>query len=80
MILVLEDLHWSETATLELLSYATRRCDPARLLVLITYRPVVALLHNQALRRLTGSRAICSGKRPSTAVAKRKCLSSAPSR
>jgi predicted ATPase/DNA-binding winged helix-turn-helix (wHTH) protein len=52
LILVLEDLHWSDTATLEWLAYAARRRDTARLLVLGTYRPVEALLHNQALRNL----------------------------
>lgn len=52
LILVLEDLHWSDTATLEWLAYAARRRDPARLLVLGTYRPVEALLHNHALRSL----------------------------
>ena len=39
LILVLEDLHWSDTATLEWLAYIARRRDPARLLVLGTYRP-----------------------------------------
>jgi DNA-binding winged helix-turn-helix (wHTH) protein/predicted ATPase len=52
LILVLEDLHWSDTATLEWLAYAVRRRDPARLLVLGTYRPVEALLYNHALRSL----------------------------
>jgi predicted ATPase len=52
LILVLEDLHWSDTATLEWLAYTARRRDPARLLILGTYRPVEALLHNHALRSL----------------------------
>src|SRR5207244_7899874 len=38
-ILVLEDLHWSDTATIEWLAYMARRRGPARLLVLGTYRP-----------------------------------------
>ena len=38
LILVLEDLHWSDGATLEWLAYVARRRDPARLLVLGTYR------------------------------------------
>jgi DNA-binding winged helix-turn-helix (wHTH) protein len=53
LVLVLEDLHWSDSATLEWLAYAARRADRARLLVLGTYRPVEAVLHNTALRRLT---------------------------
>src|SRR5262245_26016680 len=43
-VLVLEDLHWSDTATIEWLAYVGRRRGPARLLVLGTYRPVDALL------------------------------------
>jgi predicted ATPase/DNA-binding winged helix-turn-helix (wHTH) protein len=39
LILVLEDLHWSDYATLELLAWLARRQEPARLLVLGTYRP-----------------------------------------
>jgi len=52
LILVLEDLHWSDAATLEWLAYAARRRDAARLLLVGTYRPVEALLHNQPLRSL----------------------------
>jgi predicted ATPase/DNA-binding winged helix-turn-helix (wHTH) protein len=42
LILLLEDLHWSDSATLEWLAYVARRRDPARLLVLGTYRQVEA--------------------------------------
>jgi DNA-binding winged helix-turn-helix (wHTH) protein/predicted ATPase len=42
LLLVLEDLHWSDTATLEWLAYVARRRDPARLLILATYRPTDA--------------------------------------
>ena len=42
LVLVLEDLHWSDVATLEWLAYVARRRDPARLLVLATYRPAEA--------------------------------------
>lgn len=52
LILVLEDLHWSDTATLELLAYIARRRDPARLLIVGTYRPVEVLLHKHRLRSL----------------------------
>jgi DNA-binding winged helix-turn-helix (wHTH) protein/predicted ATPase len=52
LILILEDLHWSDTATLEWLAYTARRRDPARLLVMVTYRPVEALLYNHPLRGL----------------------------
>jgi DNA-binding winged helix-turn-helix (wHTH) protein/predicted ATPase len=63
LILVLEDLHWSDTATLEWLAYAARRRDPARLLVLSTYRPMEAIQHNQMLRRLVAE----SGQGPQCA-------------
>jgi DNA-binding winged helix-turn-helix (wHTH) protein len=39
LILVLEDLHWSDYASLDLLSMLARRREPARLLLLGTYRP-----------------------------------------
>jgi DNA-binding winged helix-turn-helix (wHTH) protein len=38
LVLVVEDLHWSDHATLELLSLLARRPESARLLVLGTYR------------------------------------------
>jgi DNA-binding winged helix-turn-helix (wHTH) protein/predicted ATPase len=57
VILVLEDLHWSDHATIDLLSFLAERPDPARLLVIGTYRPaeVIAQAHpirevRQALR------------------------------
>ena len=39
LVLVLEDLHWSDSATVDLLAMLARRREPARLLVLGTYRP-----------------------------------------
>jgi len=50
LVLLLEDLHWCDSATLEWLGYAARRRDVARLLVLGTYRPVEALVHKSPLR------------------------------
>ena len=43
LVLVLEDLHWSDRATLAWLAYMARRRDPAHVLILITYRPVELL-------------------------------------
>lgn len=37
LVLVLEDLHWSDAATLDLISWLARRREPARLLLLGTY-------------------------------------------
>lgn len=52
LILVLDDVHWSDTATLNWLSYVARRWEPARLLILGTYRPLDALAHGHPLRPL----------------------------
>ena len=52
LVLVLEDLHWSDVATLRWLGYVARRRDSTRLLILATYRPVEALLHGNVLRAL----------------------------
>jgi DNA-binding winged helix-turn-helix (wHTH) protein/tetratricopeptide (TPR) repeat protein len=43
LLLLIEDLHWSDYATVDLLSLLARRRTPARLLVLGTYRPAEAL-------------------------------------
>ncbi len=48
--LVLEDLHWSDFSTLELLALLGRRRERARLLVLGTYRPLDALRSGHPLR------------------------------
>jgi predicted ATPase/DNA-binding winged helix-turn-helix (wHTH) protein len=39
LVLVLEDLHWSDRSTLGLLACLARRREPARLLLVGTYRP-----------------------------------------
>ena len=39
LVLVLEDLHWSDPSTLDLLSLLAQRRGPARLMLLGTYRP-----------------------------------------
>lgn len=50
MVLVLEDLHWSDHATLDQLSVLARRRTPAQLLVLGTYRPLELILNNHPLQ------------------------------
>ena len=52
LVLVLEDLHWSDYATLDLLALLARRQAPARLLVLGTYRSVEAIVQAHPLRTL----------------------------
>ena len=39
LVLLLEDLHWSDSASIELLGMLARRREVSRLLVLATYRP-----------------------------------------
>jgi predicted ATPase/DNA-binding winged helix-turn-helix (wHTH) protein len=43
LVLVLEDLHWADPSTVDLLAWLARRATPARLLVAGTYRPADAL-------------------------------------
>ncbi|MBV8356838.1 MAG: AAA family ATPase, partial [Deltaproteobacteria bacterium] len=50
LVLLLEDLHWSDFATLEMISAVARRAEPARLLIIGTYRPVEILADNHPLR------------------------------
>lgn len=50
LVLVLEELHWSDNATVECLAYLAQRRDPAKLLILGTYRPVEAVLRAHPLR------------------------------
>jgi DNA-binding winged helix-turn-helix (wHTH) protein/predicted ATPase len=39
LVLLLEDLHWSDAATIDLIAMLARRRDRARLLIVATYRP-----------------------------------------
>ena len=50
LLLVLEDLHWSDYSTLDLMSYLARRTDPARLMIVGTYRPVDVILNDHPLK------------------------------
>ena len=50
LVLVLEDLHWSDHSTLELLSALARRPERARLLIVGTYRPPGSLADDHPLR------------------------------
>jgi predicted ATPase/DNA-binding winged helix-turn-helix (wHTH) protein len=49
LIVWLEDLHWSDYSTLDLVSTLARRRESARLLVIGTYRPVNVLLSDHPL-------------------------------
>jgi DNA-binding winged helix-turn-helix (wHTH) protein/predicted ATPase len=50
LLLVLEDLHWSDYSTLDLLSYLARRRDSARVMIVGTYRPVDVILVDHPLK------------------------------
>ena len=50
IVLVFEDLHWSDHSTIELISYLAQRRELNRLLVIGTYRPVDVLTNSHPLR------------------------------
>src|SRR4029453_9951177 len=52
LVLWLEDLQWSDTATLDLLAALARRREPARLLIIGTYRPVDVIVRGHSLREI----------------------------
>jgi len=52
LLLVFEDLHWMDPATVDLLGALARRRGPARLLVVATYRPVELAFWQHPLKTL----------------------------
>lgn len=52
LLLVLEDLHWADYSTIDLISALARRQEPARLMLLATYRPVEIILAQHPLKQL----------------------------
>jgi tetratricopeptide (TPR) repeat protein len=50
LVLVLEDLHWSDNATVEFLTFLAQRREPARLFVLGTYRLLETVIYAHPLR------------------------------
>ena len=75
VLLVLEDLHWADDSTLDLLDAVLRRRDPARLMVLGTFRPageqdgaaIAALANDLCVRGAAESLPV--GRLPEDAVA-----------
>jgi DNA-binding winged helix-turn-helix (wHTH) protein len=53
LVLVLEDLHWSDVSTLDLLSVLARRQEAARLLLIGSYRPIEVLTRDHPLKGIT---------------------------
>ncbi len=60
LVLVFEDLHWSDPSTVDLLAFLANRQEAARLLVVGTYRPADSAMHYHplvnTLRELHGQR------------------------
>ena len=64
-LLVVEDAHWADEATLDLVRHLARRVHGCRALVLVTYRPdEVTATH--PLRTVVGDAATMTGTRRST--------------
>jgi len=53
VLVILEDLHWADLATIDLLARLAHRPDRARMLVVGTYRPAEAALRELPLHALT---------------------------
>ncbi len=63
LVLVLEDLHWSDVSTLDLLTRLAQRRERARFLLLGTYRPLEVEVTNHPLKSVTQelrSRGLCN--------------------
>lgn len=52
LVLVLEDLHWSDSATLDFIAFFAHRQTPARLLLIGTYRPVEVNVSGHRLKTM----------------------------
>ena len=52
LMLILEDLHWADGSTVDLISVLARRRGPAKLLLIGTYRPVEVVLSQSPLKAL----------------------------
>jgi predicted ATPase len=69
LVLVFEDLHWNDASTLELIAVIGRCAEPARLLVIGTYRPVEMLTNDSIARgqgRATTAATLRGGKTQAT--------------
>ena len=52
LVLVIEDVHWSDHSTLDLLALLAQRRGPARLFLLATYRPADVVVSGHPLKAL----------------------------
>jgi predicted ATPase len=62
LVLILEDLHGCDMATVDLLAWLARRRQPARLLLLATYQPVETIVRQHPLRSVSVELALHSGR------------------
>jgi DNA-binding winged helix-turn-helix (wHTH) protein/tetratricopeptide (TPR) repeat protein len=53
VLLVLEDLHWADHSTLDLVSALARRRSPAKLMLVVTYRPADVIVVDSPLKALS---------------------------
>jgi hypothetical protein len=52
LVLVLEDLHWADPSTVDVISVLAQRTEHARLLIVATYRPAEAAVRDHPIARL----------------------------
>lgn len=52
LVLVLEDVHWSDYSTLDLVTFVAQRTEPARLMILATFRPVEVYTRDHPLKAI----------------------------
>jgi DNA-binding winged helix-turn-helix (wHTH) protein/tetratricopeptide (TPR) repeat protein len=52
LVIILEDLHWADYSTLDLISAIARRREPAKLLLLGTFRPADLIVSESPLKTL----------------------------
>ena len=79
LVLVLEDLHWSDPSTVDLLDALARRREPARLLVVGTYRRGDAVLQEHPIHALARPLSFRSA-RVATRCSSRPCSTRGSSR
>jgi DNA-binding CsgD family transcriptional regulator len=60
VVLIVEDIHWADSGTLDLLRFLARRIEPTRSLLLVTFRDDEPA-RGQPVRRLLGDLATASG-------------------
>ena len=60
IVLWVEDLHWSDLSTRDALSFLARRSDPARLLIIGSWRPAEAHARGHPVQAVKGAITLCN--------------------